>query len=62
MSPVTETYQSVGPALPDWEEAPPYLPDEFDNEDVADRGGNNPKHGQQRPQSLKPASYAQSSR
>ena len=32
--PVAETYQSVGPALPDWEEAKPYLPDEFDNEEL----------------------------
>jgi hypothetical protein len=28
-----ETYQSVGPALRAWEEAKPYLPDEFDNEE-----------------------------
>jgi FRG domain len=27
-----EKYQSVGPALPDWDEAKPYLPDEFDSE------------------------------
>jgi hypothetical protein len=32
VSPVATSYQSVGPALPDWEEAKPYLPDEFDNE------------------------------
>jgi hypothetical protein len=27
----------VGPALPDWEEAQPYLPDEFDNEELGPR-------------------------
>jgi hypothetical protein len=32
--PVAESYQSVGPALPDWDEAKPYLPDEFDNEEL----------------------------
>jgi hypothetical protein len=32
--PVAENYQSVGPALPDWDEAKPYLPDEFDNEQL----------------------------
>jgi hypothetical protein len=31
---VAESYQSVGPALPDWEEAKPYLPDEFDSEEL----------------------------
>lgn len=31
---VAESYRSVGPALPDWEEAKPYLPDEFDNEEL----------------------------
>jgi len=34
VSPRAEKYQSLGPALPDWEEAKPYLPDEFDNEDL----------------------------
>jgi hypothetical protein len=32
--PIAESYQSVGPALPDWDEAKPYLPDEFDNEEL----------------------------
>ena len=32
--PVAQSHQSVGPALPDWEEAKPYLPDEFDNEEL----------------------------
>jgi hypothetical protein len=34
VSPRAEKYQSVGPALPDWDEAKPYLPDEFDNEEL----------------------------
>jgi hypothetical protein len=34
VSPIAESHQSVGPALPDWEEAKPYLPDEFDNEEL----------------------------
>jgi hypothetical protein len=32
--PVADTYQSVGPALSDWDEAKPYLPDEFDNKEL----------------------------
>jgi hypothetical protein len=32
--PVADSHQSVGPALPDWEEVQPYLPDEFDNEEL----------------------------
>lgn len=32
--PVAKAYQSIGPALPDWDEAKPYLPDEFDNDEV----------------------------
>jgi len=31
---IAERHQSVGPALPDWDEAKPYLPDEFDNEEL----------------------------
>jgi hypothetical protein len=32
---IADDYQSVGPALPDWEEAKPYLSDdEFDNEEL----------------------------
>jgi hypothetical protein len=27
-------FHSAGPALPDWDEAKPYLPDEFDNEEL----------------------------
>jgi hypothetical protein len=34
VSPRAEKNQSVGPALPDWDEAKPYLPDEFDNEEL----------------------------
>ncbi len=32
--PVAKSYQSVGPAWPDWDEAQPYLPDEFENDEV----------------------------
>jgi hypothetical protein len=31
---VKESLQSVGPALPDWDEAEPYLPDEFDSDEL----------------------------
>jgi|HubBroStandDraft_4_1064222.scaffolds.fasta_scaffold70975_2 hypothetical protein len=32
--PIAEDHRSIGPALPDWQEAQPYLPDEFDNEEL----------------------------
>ena len=31
---LAEEYRSVGPALPDWDEALPYLPDEFESDEL----------------------------
>jgi hypothetical protein len=36
VSPLADEYRSLGPALPDWKEAEPYLTgDEFDNDEIA---------------------------